>query len=143
MNTPVKRVTFDHLPCLSPRPDHACDYTGKQRGKMTAIAWHRPGCSGKATSWLCRCECGRYEYRRPGTWESKTHPDDMCDVCLHARGPNARQTARQRLMQWAHDLRCQGLSDEEITRLQAPGMNVDTKGKTAAEIREQIEKGPT
>lgn len=142
MNQPGKRITFDHKPRISARPDHATDYTGKQRGKMTAIAWYRPSRSGKATVWLCRCESGRYEYRRPGTWESRPYPEDRCDVCLHAKGPNARQTARQRALQWEHDLRCLGLGDDEITRLQASGMNVDTKGKTLEEIREQIDKGP-
>ncbi|WP_109514371.1 hypothetical protein [Pseudomonas ovata] len=135
--------TFDHLPDLSPRPVQAVDHTGKRRGKMTAIAWVRASRSGKGTVWLCRCECGRYEYRRPGTWVSKPLPDDRCKICLQARGPNARQTAPRRLQQWQQDMRDLGLTDEEIGLLQAPGMNVDTRGRTVAQIREQLAKGPT
>lgn len=119
---PKPPVTLDRLPNLSPRPADASDHTGKRRGTMTAIAWCRPCPLRKGTVWLCRCDCGLYEYRRPGTWQTRQHPDDRCDVCLRLR-----------------DL---GITDEEITQLQAPGMKVDTKGKTAAEIREQIAKGP-
>lgn len=140
MSDSSTRATFDHLPTLSTRPDYAPDYTGKRRGTMTAIAWYRPSRSGKGALWLCRCNCGLYEYRRPGTWESRPHPDDTCDICLRAKGPNARQTAPERLRQWMDGLRGLGLTDTEVAWLRDSGSGVDTRGKTAAEIREQIVK---
>lgn len=141
MSDSSKRLTLDHLPRLSPRPAQASDHTGKQRGKMTAIAWARASHSGKGTVWLCRCACGLYEYRRPGTWASKPFPEDMCTVCQRAQGPNARQTAPVRFQQWLDGLRSLGLTDEEITQVQTSGTKVETRNKTAAEIREQIDRG--
>lgn len=131
----------DSLPELSPRPDYAIDHTGKQRGKMTAIAWYRASNMGKGALWLCRCECGVFEYRRPGNWASKPHPDDMCDVCLRAKGPNSKVTAQARFQQWTDGLRSLGLTDEEIAQIQTLGTAVETRGKTADEIRRQIAKG--
>ncbi|MBA1201694.1 hypothetical protein G7009_07955 [Pseudomonas capeferrum] len=121
-----------------PRPDHVADYTGKQRGKMTAIAWCRASRSGKGTVWLCRCNCGLYEYRRPGTWAARPYLDDMCSVCRHAQGPNARQTAPERLQRWIDGLRSLGLADAGIARIQVLGIRVKTRDKTVIEIREQI-----
>lgn len=139
MNPSNAHPGFDTLPSLSPRPAQATDYTGRQRGKMTAIAWYRPSRSGKGTLWLCRCECGRYEYRRPGTWAARPHPEDRCEACLRAKGPNARQTAPRRFQQWLEGLRELGLTEEEITRLQVQGSKVETRGRTAQEIREQMQ----
>lgn len=130
---------MDAPPDLSPRPPNAADHTGKRRGKMTAIAWCRPSRSGKGTVWLCRCDCGLYEYRRPGTWGSKRFADDQCQVCQRkGRGPNARDTASARLQLWTQNLRQLGLTDEEIGLIRAPGANVETRGRTVEEIREQL-----
>lgn len=115
----------------------AADHSGKRRGKMTAIAWYRPSRSGKGTLWLCRCDCGLYEYRRPGTWATKLFPDDMCGACQH-QGPNARDTAPARLQKWIDGLRILGLTTEEIEQISAPGADVETRGKTLDEIREQL-----
>lgn len=134
----MNRLTLDHLPRLPPRPAHATDHTGERRGKMTAIAWCRSSRSGKGTVWLCRCSCGRYEYRRPGRWQSRPFPDDQCDVCLHAQGPNARHTASARLQQWTDRLLKQGLTEREIEQIRAPGAGVETRGRTVTEIREQL-----
>lgn len=131
------RFTFECPPRLSPRPMDAADHTGKRRGKMTAIAWYRPSRSGKGTLWLCRCDCGLYEYRRPGTWTTKLFPDDMCGACQH-QGPNARDTAPARLRKWIDGLRILGLTTEEIEQISAPGADVETRGKTLDEIREQL-----
>lgn len=131
------RVTIDYPPKLSPRPMNVADHTGKRRGKMTAIAWCRPSRSGKGTLWLCRCDCGLYEYRRPGTWATKLFPDDMCRVCQHKR-PNARNTAPARLQKWIDGLRILGLTMEEIEQISAPGADVETRGKTVEDIREQL-----
>lgn len=137
--TPSKtKLTLTHLPHLSPRPEHAADHTGKRRGQMTAIAWSRPSRSGKGTVWLCRCDCGLFEYRRPGTWANKPFPDDRCHVCQRPQGPNARNTAPVRLQRWIDGLRSLGLTEVEITRIQSLGMRVETKGKTVLEIREQL-----
>ncbi|GFM68137.1 hypothetical protein K5D56_14010 [Pseudomonas cichorii] len=138
MNNTRTPLPLTHLPHLSPRPENAADHTGKRRGKMTAIAWYRPSRSGKGTLWWCRCDCGLFEYRRPGTWESRRFPDDMCNSCLKAEGPNARHTAPERLQRWMDGMRSLGLNDMDIARIQAPGMMVETKGKTAAEIRQQM-----
>lgn len=138
MSPSTTKLTLTHLPHLSPRPEHAADHTGKRRGQMTAIAWSRPSRSGKGTVWLCRCDCGLFEYRRPGTWASKPFPDDLCDTCQRAKGPNARDTFAVRLQCWIDGLRSLGLTDAEISRIQSMGMAVETKGKTALEIREQL-----
>ncbi|MCO8169347.1 hypothetical protein NJC40_16395 [Pseudomonas sp. 21LCFQ02] len=141
MHSPIRHRTFctDALPNLSPRPLNAADHTGKRRGTMTAIAWYRASRSGKGTLWLCRCDCGLYEYRRPGTWGTKRFPDDQCQVCQrNAQGPNASDTAPARLQQWTDKLRCLGLSDEEIGQIRAIGANVDTRGQTLEQIREQL-----
>lgn len=133
------KKAIDSLPDLSPRPLNAADHTGKRRGKMTAIAWYRASRSGKGTLWLCRCDCGLYEYRRPGTWGSKRFPDDQCHVCQQkGQGPNARDTAEVRLRQWMNDLLRLGLSDEEIDQIRAPDANVETRGRTLEQIREQL-----
>lgn len=133
--------SIESLPELSPRPDYAIDHTGKQRGKMTAIAWYRSSRSGKGTLWLCRCECGLFEFRRPGTWETRPHPDDICEVCLRAKGPNSKVTAQARFQQWTDGLRSLGLTENEIIQVTASGKAIETRGKTAAEIRDQIATG--
>lgn len=138
MSLRARQITLDTLPDLSPRPDSAVDYTGRRRGKMTAFAWCRRSHSGKATVWLCRCDCGLFEYRRPGTWAARPFPDDMCRACLQAKGPNARHTAPERRQRWCEELRSLGLTDAEIARIQAPGANVETRGRAAVEIREQL-----
>ncbi|GAB7527789.1 hypothetical protein PS3A_01950 [Pseudomonas sp. 3A(2025)] len=132
--------SIDSLPTLLPRPENVADHTGKRRGKMIAIAWYRPSRTGKGTVWLCRCECGLFEYRRPGTWESKPHPDDMCDACLRAKGPNSKVTAKARYQQWIEGLRDLGLTDNEVTQIIASGSAIETRNKTAADIREQLAK---
>ena len=142
MNTTRSQTILTHLPHLSPRPENAADYTGKRRGKMTAIAWYRPSRSGKGTLWWCRCDCGVFEYRRPGTWESRPFPDDMCNSCLKAKGPNARHTAAERLQRWVDGLRSLGLNDADIARIRTSGTMVETKGKTVTEIRQQMVNAP-
>ncbi|GFM50621.1 hypothetical protein PSCICE_18880 [Pseudomonas cichorii] len=142
MNNSRTRTILTHLPHLSPRPENAADYTGKRRGKMTAIAWYRPSRSGKGTLWWCRCDCGVFEYRRPGTWESRPFPDDMCNSCLKAKGPNARHKAAERLQRWVDGLRSLGLNDADIARIRTSGTMVETKGKTATEIRQQMVNVP-
>lgn len=143
MNLHQPLVTIELLSDLAPRPTHAVDHTGKRRGTMTAVAWCRASRSGKGTVWICRCDCGHYEHRRPGTWASRPFPEDTCDVCQKAKGPNARKTAPERLRLWIDDLRSRGLNDQEIAQIQAPGMSVRTIGMSAAEIREQLEKPAT
>ncbi|MEE4747322.1 hypothetical protein V2K65_10265 [Pseudomonas alliivorans] len=138
----MTKITLHCLSQLQPRPEHATDHTGKRRGKLTAIAWCRSSRSGKGAVWVCRCDCGLFEYRRPGTWASRVSPDDMCDTCLRAKGPNARDTASQRLQRWVDSLRDLGLTDSEIARIQIPGMMVETRGRTLFEIREQLAEKP-
>ncbi|USW95372.1 hypothetical protein NHF39_00865 [Pseudomonas proteolytica] len=144
---PKMRITLDHPPQTPLRPERATDYTGKKRGRMTAYAWHRPSLAGNGTWWICRCDCGLYEYRRPGTWASKPLPGDMCEVCLRSQemmsGPTSKQRTLERLASWIRRMRELGLSDLEITQLRAPGVDIDTAGKTAAEIRKQIANGST
>ncbi|MBX8474848.1 hypothetical protein K5D38_08685 [Pseudomonas cichorii] len=142
MNNTRTPLPLNRLPHLSPRPENAADYTGKRRGKMTAIAWYRPSRSGKGTLWWCRCDCGVFEYRRPGTWESRPFPDDMCNSCLKTKGPNARHTAAERLQRWVDGLRSLGLNDADIARIRTSGTMVETKGKTATEIRQQMVNVP-
>ncbi|GAB7527784.1 hypothetical protein PS3A_01890 [Pseudomonas sp. 3A(2025)] len=132
------KKAIDSLPELSPRPDYAIDHTGKRRGKMTAIAWYRSSNMGKGALWLCRCECGLFEYRRPGNWQSRPHPDDMCNACLRAKGPNSKVTAHVRYQQWIEGLRDLGLTENEVTQIIASGSAIETRDKTAAEVREQI-----
>ncbi|MDY0916980.1 hypothetical protein [Pseudomonas viridiflava] len=134
----MTKITLHCLSQLQPRPEHATDHTGKRRGMLTAIAWCRSSRSGKSAVWVCRCDCGLFEYRRPGTWASRVSPDDMCDTCLRAKGPNARDTASERLQRWVDSLRDLGLTDAEIDLIQRPGMMVETRGRTLLEIRGQL-----
>lgn len=136
MSLPIP--TLKHLPQLSPRPTQAADHTGKRRGQMTAIAWARSSRSGKGTVWLCRCDCGLYEYRRPGTWGSRSCPEDMCAVCLQVKVLSGGPTTPQRRQAWADGLRAMGLSEAEIGRIQALGKQVQTRGCSLVEIREQL-----
>ncbi|RMT81398.1 hypothetical protein ALP40_200077 [Pseudomonas viridiflava] len=134
----MTKITLHCLSQLQPRPEHATDHTGKRRGTLTAIAWCRSSRSGKGTVWVCRCDCGLFEYRRPGTWATRVSPDDMCDTCLRGKGPNARETAPERLNRWVDSLHDLGLNEAEIAHIQAPGMMVETRGRTLLEIREQL-----
>jgi len=136
----MKKITLHCLSQLQPRPEQATDHTGKRRGKLTAIAWCRSSGSGKGAVWVCRCDCGLFEHRRPGTWANRMSPDDMCDTCLRAKGPNARDTAIERRQRWAYSLLDLGLTYAEIALIQAPGMMVETRGRSLLEIRGQLAK---
>lgn len=142
---PKGRTTFGNLPRMPERPASAADYAGFRRGRMTACGWFRPSKSEGATLWICRCDCGAYELRRPGTWSSKPYPGDMCEICQRSeemlRGPSSRSRTLDRLATWIDRMRAVGLTDEEIIQLRAPGVNIDTKGRGVSEIRASLAAG--
>ena len=75
--------TFDFPPvALMDRPsgtNPAPDYSGFRRGHMTAFRYHSGGKGGSV--WLCRCDCGKYEFRKVAKWASKAEHPDCCAVC--------------------------------------------------------------
>jgi hypothetical protein len=75
--------TWD-VPPYCPTPP---DYTGARHGRMTALAWYRQGRDRPIARahWLCRCDCGKYELRRPGEWEKRPSPKDNPDRCEFCR----------------------------------------------------------
>jgi hypothetical protein len=74
------RHTFDAPPKPIGQPqDGAKDYTGIRRGRLVAAYWYETD-SRKGPLWVCRCDCGKYELRRPRTWSKKTE-QDACKVC--------------------------------------------------------------
>ena len=77
--------TMDTPPKCKTRPVSAKDYTGMRHGRMTAISWFRPSRNGGKTVWIARCDCGKYEFRRPARWASHPSPDDDPDRCEHCR----------------------------------------------------------
>ena len=61
------------------RPESAVDYTKARRGFMTAMYWYESGKRG--SKWICRCDCGKYEFRTPKKWLEKNDVPDSCLVC--------------------------------------------------------------
>lgn len=137
---PKRRVTLDAPPTPRLRPERATDYTGLRKGRMTAFAWHRASGGVGATVWVARCDCGRFEFRRPGKWAANGNPNDMCEVCEREaemlRGPSSRKRHPERLMKWAARLLRMGITEAELCVLRAG--DIPTHGRTTEEIRAAI-----
>ena len=137
---PKRRLTLEAPPYPRERPVQAVDYTGLRNGRMTAFAWQRPSNSGGRTVWVARCDCGRYEFRRPGSWAVHGNSNDMCEICEREAemlaGPSSKKLAPERLMKWVNKLRAIGLSDDEITLVRLG--DIETSGKSAAQIRADL-----
>jgi len=77
---PSEAETFDAPPLpLAKRPYSAIDYSGFRRGNLVAFRYHGSH-SKKGSIWLCKCDCGKYEFRVVGKW-AKKDADDACIVC--------------------------------------------------------------
>jgi hypothetical protein len=127
-------------------PEKAFDYQGRRCGRLVACYFHhslvRSGNRTKAV-WVCRCDCGRYEFRQPARWIRKKVQSDCCEICLREREMItksgvplrlSKKYAPARLMRWIGDMRALGLSDDEICAIRQGG-TISTPGKTADEIR--------
>lgn len=141
------RLTFDYPPrAAGSRPPLARDYTGLRCGRMVAGYFHREkeNSGGRYTSvWVCRCDCGRYEFRKPYKWAKGLKKSDMCEVCereqemLSGGGfRKSKKTMPDRLMRWAGEMNALGLDDNEICAIRVAG--VDTHGRSIDEIRSDL-----
>jgi hypothetical protein len=143
--------TIEIPPRCSPRPKDAVDHTGLRHGRMTAISWFRrsKGKKNKAINavWVARCDCGRYEFRRPGNWLNHPSPEidpDRCEYCrridtIKNKG-NSKDKMPNRLMAWIRSMRAIGLTDEEIVQIRK-SEGINTKGCTAEKIRASLNSG--
>jgi hypothetical protein len=112
---------------------------------MTALFWLKPTSNGQSSYWVVRCDCGKYEIRKKlGKWHKKYGGEDMCEVCereremLNGFRPKASLRSQgERLLRWAEEMRQLGLNDAEITAIRCSD-RLDTKGKTAEEIRQAL-----
>lgn len=140
-------ITMETPPKRRPLPTEANDYTGLRHGRMTAFQYFRPSRKNRAVRavWVARCDCGRYEFRRPGRWIKHPSPEfdpDRCEYCrrtdtiVRNGGKSADQTRPQRLMAWVRSMRCLGFSDEEITQIR--NSDIQTAGCTSDQIRAQL-----
>lgn len=134
------------LPPKRPQmPSDATDYAGLRHGHMTALFWFSPASKRRSgTIWVARCDCGNYELRRPGTWGNRPSPTDdpdRCEECrrtdVSLRGGSSKSKAGDRVLKWAKDMMALGLTADEICQIRATD-NIETKDKTAAEIREAL-----
>ena len=79
---PAHHETFDFPPLpLSEKPDNARDYSGFKRGFLTAFRYHGASNGKSGGLWLCRCDCGKYEFRRARRWVESPDAPDACTVC--------------------------------------------------------------
>ena len=119
-------------PKCQPRPERVKDYT----------------------QWLCQCDCGMYELRRPQRWlkhPSKIDDPDRCEFCrlndkLVSGKKTSRDTRGQRLLKWGRSMLNLGLNHDEIVEImqinddpnRLSGSGISTKDCTAEQIREQL-----
>lgn len=140
--------TMETPPRCAPRPEDAADHTGIRHGWMTAMSWFRrsQGKKNKARNavWVARCDCGRYEFRRPGNWLNHPSPEsdpDRCEYCRRTdvvkNSGNSKDKMPIRLMAWVRSMRAVGLTDDEITQVRIAGV-IRTEGVTAEQIRAQL-----
>lgn len=136
--------TYDTPPKCNPRPEHEQDFTGLRHGRMTAIAWHRTNPKKPSESyWVCRCDCGRYEFRKPARWAkhpcTEDTPKDKCRYCEISKSigkGNKYQSRPARLLKWVGSMRRLGLTDYEIYRVRQA--NLTTINKDAKQIRQEL-----
>ena len=132
-------LTMDTPPKKRIMPDDADDFTGLRHGRMTAFQYFRASRKGKkkAVVWVARCDCGKYEFRRPGMWDKHQSPEtdpDRCEYCRRADtiGGNSKEKTDKRLSDWIRSMRMIGLSDDEIDLLRRSKITI--KGLTKEQI---------
>ena len=136
-------------PVIGLMPIGEQDFTGMRNGRMTVICWYRP--HKKACIWLCRCDCGNFEARRPGMWDadvpSRWRGNDACSVCRNTDAAigrcakRSRETTSMRRDRWIARLFALGLSVHEIAAVIQT--NAQTHGLSAEQIRQQLAGGET
>jgi len=136
--------TYGKPPKCNPRPEHEQDFTGLRHGRMTAIAWHRTNKKKPSQSyWVCRCDCGRYEFRKPARWAkhacTEDTPQDKCRHCELSKSigkGNKYQSRPGRLLIWVGSMRRLGFTDDGICRIRQ--FEITTRGKNAEQIRKEL-----
>ena len=145
-----RRTTWRVMPpVIGQMPSGEQDFAGMRNGRMTAVCWYRP--QKKASIWLCRCDCGNFEARRPGMWDadlpSRWGGNDACTACRNTdaaigRAPKrSRETTSLRRDRWIAGLLALGLSVHEIAAVMQG--NTETHGLSAEQIRQQLAGGAT
>lgn len=134
-----RRLTMDNMPRPAPLPDGCTDFSGHRRGRMTAIAYHHQSENKKYAVWACRCDCGKFEYRRPARWLRKLLPDDMCDECIRTQEMlqggqgKSKRTHPERLKSFIDKLIRLGLTGEEAVRVL--DLDITVTGMSACQIK--------
>ena len=142
--------TFRYPPSAdTERPAGANDYTGARSGRMQACYYVKTKeLSGSRFRdvWVCRCDCGLFEFRSPSRWTRKGITDDACEPCrrkaemISAGRPdtagNSKKTMPERLMRWVSQMRGMGFSDDEICAIRR--LDITTNGMSSSEIRAAI-----
>lgn len=137
--------TMGTPPKVPERPEGIRDYTGMRHDRMTALWYQFQANSGKSV-WLCRCDCGFYEYRKPAIWLRDRERDrpDCCDICrmrdgsIQPKRERSAATHPERLMAWIKRMQELGLTDEEITDIHTLGNGLQTKDRSLDEIRAEL-----
>jgi len=120
---------------------------------MTALWFYKQQDKPRGKSiWVCRCDCGKYEFRKPCKWlraknQLPSKEPDKCEICKirdrNRQGINTLASTRtavtrpDRLMKWVNKMRGLGLSDMEIADIRRLDI-ISTEGKTVKEIREEL-----
>lgn len=128
------------------------DFAGLRNGLMVAQYWYRPG--KRAAVWIVRCDCSNYEARIPEFWDScagKWAGRDRCEHCrdmavatrcIDLRSPSHIKR-EARFDRWTRSLLSLGLSHQEVISIMLAtqaGFNIQTKGKTAGQIRMELQE---
>ena len=141
------RLTFDYPPRAgNDRPELARDYTGLRCGRMIACYFHREqqkSGSRNISIWVCRCDCGRYEFRKPYRWAKGIKKSDMCEVCereqemlLGGGFRKSKKTMPERLMRWVGKMKALGLDEDQICAIRMA--EIETHGRSIDEIRSDL-----
>jgi len=84
---------YEECPPLIPIPKSQLgqlgfvDYTGRTVGRMKVIGWGGL-VPGRKAPWICRCACGRYEFRKSAALKNgclSVDGDHCCTVCNNTR----------------------------------------------------------
>jgi hypothetical protein len=136
------------------RPDHCENLTGERFGSLTFLYWYCQAPGAKQV-WVTRCDCGRYELRNESAskgneMHSRWRDSDCCERCKDDRVATGRSTGNrrqsevtrtERTKQWVSQLLSLGLTAEEVVAIYSmPAPGIATAGKTAAEIRQQLQE---
>lgn len=139
---PRRRNTLDNMPRPARLPEGCFDFSGTRRGRMIAIAYHHQSLNKKYAVWVCRCDCGKYEFRRPARWLRKAEPNDMCDECLREQeilqggAGKSKRTHAARLKAFIDMLTGLGLTGEEAVRVLDADITI--KGMNVSQIRSAL-----